>query len=139
MLRKVTNAKDPADWFAFGLERLKAADVLYKYEGLTATGIETLQEGVERLLKGYLIANGWHLVKTHDLERLLREAIAFQPAFQQYKPFAAELTEDFFAQHYPGEDMSKVGRNYDELRKKAGEVLSLIADALPHYFPQPPK
>ncbi|HYE33029.1 MAG TPA: HEPN domain-containing protein [Methylomirabilota bacterium] len=134
MLRKQTNASDPKDWFAFGAERLAAADLLHKHHGVTATGIETLQESVERFLKGYLIARGWALVKTHDLPRLLREAAEHEPKFAKYRSFAAELTEDFFAQHYPGEDTTHVGENYEDLRAQAGELIDLIRSGLPHYF-----
>lgn len=69
MLRKKTKANDPGDWFAFARERLAAADSLWKHEGITPAGIECLQESVERYLKGYLVAKGWRLVKTHDLKR----------------------------------------------------------------------
>ncbi len=138
MLRKQTNDKNPADWFAFAEERLHAADVLWQHEGLTATGIEILQEAVERYLKGYLIAKGWTLVKTHDLERLLKEAAGFDPAFVKFTALAQELTEDFFAQHYPGEDTTLVGQNYETLRKQAGQLIELIQPGLPQYFPTPP-
>src|SRR6266853_6177708 len=126
MLRKPTSDKDPFDWFAFGSERLHSADVLHQHEGFTATGIEALQEGVERYLKGYLIAKGWRLVKTHDLFLLIKEAAKYNPRFADYLPMAEELTEDFFAQHYPGEDMTLTGENYDEVRARAGELINLI-------------
>jgi HEPN domain-containing protein len=97
-----------------------------------------LQEAVERFLKGYLIAKGWTLVKTHDLERLLKEAAGFEPAFVNFKSLAQELTEDFFAQHYPGEDTTLVGQNYETLRKQAGQLAELIQLSCPQYFPKPP-
>ena len=58
MLRKLSNESDPADWFYLATDRLKTADLAWKVEGLTASGIELLQESVERYLKGYLIARG---------------------------------------------------------------------------------
>jgi HEPN domain-containing protein len=139
MLHKQTDDKNPGDWFAFAEERLRAADVLWKHVGLTASGIEILQEAVERYLKGYLIAKGWTLVKTHDLERLLKEAAEFDPAFARFKALAEELTEDFFAQHYPGEDTTLVGQNYDTLRQQTGQLVTLIEQSLPHYFRTNPK
>ena len=137
MLRKQTSETDPSDWFAFASERIRSADVLFEHEGFTATGLEALQEGVERYLKGYLVAKGWALVKTHDLVRLVREASGFEPTFGQYIPMAEELTEDFFAQHYPGEDTTLIGQNYEALRKQAGEVIDLVQQGLPQYFPKP--
>jgi HEPN domain-containing protein len=135
MLRKQTSENDPADWFAFAEERVMAADSLWKDLGLTAAGIELLQEAVERYLKGYLIAKNWKLVKTHDLERLLLDALQFEQAFAKFKSLALELTEDFFAQHYPGEDTADVGINYERMRRETGELISLIKQQVPRFFP----
>jgi HEPN domain-containing protein len=66
------------------------------------TGVELLQETVERYLKGWLIARGWSLDRTHDLRKLISVAMTIDPAFNRFKSFADELTDDFFAQHYPG-------------------------------------
>lgn len=135
MLRKQTSDKDPADWFVSAQERIKAADTLWKNDGLTMTGIECLQEGVERFLKGYLIAKGWRLVKTHDLERLVKEAINFDMGFNRFEQFAMELTNDFFAQHYPGSDMTDVGINYEKMRAIAADLILEIEKQLPQFFP----
>jgi hypothetical protein len=134
MLRKQTSEKDPADWFAFAEERIRVTDLIWKHEGLTLSGIECLQEGMERYLKGYLIAKGWALVKTHDLERLLKDAVQIDSNFNRFKNFAFELTEDFFAQHYPGEDMTSVGTNYEAMRKDADELIAEIKKQLPNFF-----
>ena len=88
-------------------------------------------------LKGYLIAKGWHLIKTHDLEELVAKAASFDPSFSRFARFAEELTEDFFAQHYPGQDWSQVGLNYETLRQQAGELVLLIQALLPQQFPPP--
>jgi HEPN domain-containing protein len=134
MLRKKTSEKDPVDWFAFAAKRLRAADVLWSHEGLTATGIEALQEAVERFLKGYLIAKGWKLAKTHDLTHLPKEANRLNPRFGQFEELTGDLTEDFFAQHYPGMDTGKIGENYETLRQQTGELVTLIRESLPQYF-----
>jgi HEPN domain-containing protein len=134
-LRRQTNEKDPADWFEMARERISSSDSLWKHDGLTHAGIETLQEGVERYLKGYLIAKGWRLVRTHDLERLVKEAAQFDKVFAKFFSLAEELTEDFFAQHYPGEDTTHVGENYEQMRAAAGELIQEIQKQLPNYFP----
>jgi len=78
------------------------------------------------------------LVKTHDLERLVREAAILDPAFARFLPLAIELTEDFFAQHYPGEDLTHAGQNYEGLRRQADDLVSVIRLGLPQCFPSPP-
>jgi hypothetical protein len=58
MLRKQSSDKNPADWFYSADDRLKIADLAWEKEGLTQSGIELLQESVERYLKGFLVAKG---------------------------------------------------------------------------------
>jgi|SRR5579883_3341709 len=135
MLRKQSSDKNPEDWFYSAADRLRAADVLWRAEGLTHSGIELLQESVERYLKGYLAAKGWHLKKTHDLDVLLIAAIEFDSRFGAFRDLADELTAEFFAQHYPGGDWTDLGRNYETLRKQAGELINLIRQNLPGHFP----
>ena len=138
MLRKQTSETDPADWFFAARDRLRGADTTWERNGLTLSGIELLQEAVERYLKSYLIAKGWSLDRTHDLRKLLSEAMTYDPAWTGFQALADELTDDFFAQHYPGGDWTNVGQNYETLRKQAGEIVSLIEQSLPQYFPKPP-
>ena len=136
--RKHSDETDPADWFCLATDRLKVADLAWKQEGLTASGIELLQEAIERYLKGYLIAKGWRLLRTHDLDQLVTEAKTYDPQFDRFHLFAEELTEDFFAQHYPGEDWQTIGQNYEKLRLQAGELIELIQQSLPQNFSKRP-
>ena len=138
MLRKLSNEGDPADWFYLALDRLKTADLAWNAEGLTASGIELLQESVERYLKGYLIAKGWKLMKTHDLSVLVSEAICLDAQFKSFTSLADELTRDFFALHYPGGDWQTIGQHYPDLRRQTSEMVELIQKSLPQYFPRPP-
>ena len=138
MLRRKTSTQNPADWFAFAEERLRGADVLWRSEGITALGLEALQESVERYLKGYLIAKRWRLIKTHDLEKLIDDARGFDSEFSKFINLAAQLTEEFFLQHYPGHDTTDLGRDYERLRQESGELISMIYKSLPQYFPKPP-
>ncbi len=137
MLRKPTDEKNPGDWFLLAADRLKAADSLWKHEGFTAAGIELLQESLERYLKGYLIAKGWRLIRTHDLEELIGDAKTFDAAFGKFVGLAEELTEDFFLQHYPGHDMTELGLNYEQMRNQTTELVDLIKNSLPQFLIQP--
>lgn len=136
--RKQSSETDPADWFYVANERLRGADLFWANDGLTLVGIELLQEATERYLKGYLIAKGWSLARTHDLRTLVSEAAGMNPAFAQFKGLAADLTADFFAQHYPGGDWTNVGLNYETMRKQTAGMIELIQQSLPQYFSKPP-
>jgi len=137
MWRRKTKASRPADWFALAEERLKATDPLWTHESVTPAGIECLQELVERFLKGYLVAKGWRLIKTHDLERLVSEARQYNVRFSAFVSLAEQPKADFFAQHYPGGDLTSMGLNYETLRQQTGEMIELIKQELPQYFQNP--
>jgi HEPN domain-containing protein len=73
--------ENPQDWLLLARERLTSADALFQALGTTLSGIELLQEAVERFLKGYLISKGWELQKIHNLSTLLDHAISFDKQF----------------------------------------------------------
>jgi HEPN domain-containing protein len=133
---KQTDPSVPGDWFDLAEDRLKIADLAWKHEGMTAAGLECLQESAERYIKGFLVAKGWQLVKTHDLGRLLRDANAIDPKFKVFLTMANELTDDFFAQHYPGGDLTNLGQNYESMRAEVGQMIELIKTSLPQFFPK---
>lgn len=138
MLRKQSSESDPADWLYLATDRLKAADIIWAAEGTTPSGLELLQEAAERYLKGYLIAKGWQLQKTHDLVVLLKAAIGYEPGFSQFRTLADDLTQEFFSQHYPGGDWTDLGADYETYRRELGRMIDLIQQSLPQFFPPPP-
>ena len=126
-----TSEGNPHDWFRLAADRLRVADSAREHEGITYSGIELLQEAVECYLKGYLIAQGWRLERTHDLRKLVDEACKHDSTFAKFTDMAQSLTEQFWAQHYPGDDLDDVGTDYDELRQQAGELIALILKCVP--------
>ena len=135
---KSSDESEPADWFYSAGDRRRVADTAWQRAGLTHSGVELLPEAAARYRKGYLVAQGWRLNRTHDLRKLVQEAQRYDPEFGCCDALAKELTEDFFAQHYPGGDWSSVGSNYETLRAQVSLMLELIQENLPQYFPKPP-
>jgi HEPN domain-containing protein len=121
-----TNEDNPADWLRSARSRLHSADLLHPIEGATESVIELMQEAAERFLKAYLISRGWKLRKIHDLGALVAEAVILDPRFSAFEDFADSLTDQFWAQHYPGGDLTEVGHDYPVLRKSLGEMVRLI-------------
>jgi len=121
-----TNESNPNDWFMLGKERLESADALIGARGICLSAVALLQESVERYLKGYLISRGWELERIHDLNRLLDICVDHSNDFVRFIPLVQSLTEQFWAQHYPGEDLSEVGFDYPVLRQQAGDLIALI-------------
>jgi HEPN domain-containing protein len=123
-----TDPASPSDWFLLADDRLEKADALHTTFGPSWSGVELLHEAVERYLKGYLISRGWHLVKTHDLNRLLAEACVYETAFAVYAPACQNLTEQFWEQHYPGGELDEVGEGYDEIRSSVENLFAVIRE-----------
>jgi HEPN domain-containing protein len=121
-----TSESNPSDWFWLAKERMESADALVQTRGICLSAVELLQESVERYLKGYLISRGWKLERIHDLNRLLDLSSDHCKGFATFMPLAQSLTEQYWAQHYPGDDLSEVGFDYPELRHQAGELVALI-------------
>jgi HEPN domain-containing protein len=134
----ITREDNPDHWFLLGRERLESADVLVKARGPCYSSVELLQESVERYLKGYLIGRGWRLERIHDLNRLLDLCIGYDSRIERFVPLAQSLTEQFWAQHYPGDDLSEVGWDYEELRALAGELISIVGNSRAREQDSPP-
>lgn len=128
-----TDENNPADWLRSAHTRLRSADLLHPLEGATESVIELLQEAAERFLKAYLISRGWHLRRIHDLGALLAEAVELDPAFSAYADFADSLTDQFWAQHYPGGDLCEINPDYPYIRNSLGEMVALIESHLEIY------
>jgi HEPN domain-containing protein len=121
-----TDETSPRDWFMLGADKLRAADAVFDVLGPTPSCVELLHEAIERYLKGWLIGRGWKLVRTHDLQQLVDSAAAIDVRFEEFVDFAADLTQQFLLQHYPGGDLGPVGQNYDELRAMAGRLIAAL-------------
>ena len=121
-----TDPANPSDWFLLAKDRLEKTDALFLQFGASWTGVELLYEAVERYLKGFLVSQGWKVVKTHDLNRLLAEACVFDQSFSEFESAAQNLTEQFWEQHYPGGDLDEVGDGYACVREAVGQMIARI-------------
>jgi HEPN domain-containing protein len=120
---------NPDTWFVLAKDRLEKADALFVQFGASWSGVELLQEAAERYLKGFLVAHGWQIVKTHDLNRLLASACEFNETFVSFAVPCQILTEQFWEQHYPGGDLEEVGEGYSDLRDAVGRMVQLILES----------
>ena len=96
-----------------------------------------MQEAIERYLKGFLVGGGWPLQRIHNLSTLLDAVVDKDPRFKSFADLCENLTAQFWEQHYLGGDLTDVGADFDVLRRDTGELVSLIQQSLPQYFPPP--
>ena len=129
-----TDETQPRHWFLMARERMNAADAVHAAHGACWSAVELLQESVERYLKGYLIGTGWGLQRTHNLSSLLDAAVTKDQRFQALADLCDNLNAQFWAQHYPGGDLTDVGSDFGELRSQADELVKLIRRIQPQYL-----
>jgi HEPN domain-containing protein len=70
----------PADWIRVAEKDLERVGRLLDAQDPEAAGF-FLQQAVEKFFKAFLLAKGWQLRRTYDLEALLNEALAYAPSF----------------------------------------------------------
>jgi len=124
-----TSENSPADWLRTANARMQSADILFANEGASEAAVEILHEAAERFLKGFLIQHGWRLRRIHDLGALVAEAEQFDPQIGEFAEWADQLTDQFWAQHYPGGDLSELGENYEAIRDAVGRLAARIDKA----------
>jgi len=112
----------PRDWL-----RKAEADLRRVGRRLRERDIEDaavhLQQALEKFLKGFLLARGWSLKKTHDLEALLDEAIRHDATLDRYRPLVQAVTGYYLPARYPslGRGPSRV-----EVSKAAADSVPLV-------------
>lgn len=138
-LRNRADSGDVAHWLWHGGQRFRGLNVLTS-GGFEHGGgvISVLHHGVELYLKGYLLAHGWQQEKTKSLVKLLNAATEFDSRFAVFHEVLAELNRDFRLTNYPGGDWRKVSDHFDFQRQQANELVALIQQTLPQFFPPPP-
>ncbi|NCC36314.1 MAG: HEPN domain-containing protein [Chloroflexia bacterium] len=94
----------PAEWFRYADENLRVAQ---REMGEEVPAYHTIcflcQSAAEKFLKGYLIAQGWPLERTHDIVMLLGLAATHDTAWQTFVEEGAALNEFVVAGRYPGD------------------------------------
>ena len=64
--------------------------------------------------------------RTHDLGGLLAEAVVYDSEFAAFGQNADNLTDQFWAQHYPGGDLTGVGVDITQMREDVGKLIDRI-------------
>lgn len=102
--RKKKPVETPAAWFRFADENLAVAEREMATDSPAYHTVCFLCQGAsEKYLKGYLIAQGWDLEKTHDLVALLTRCADHEERFAALREGGAVLNEYIVAGRYPGD------------------------------------
>ncbi len=93
-------SRDPSEWFRKAHQDLQRVPRCLE-AGDCEDAAFHLQQAVEKALKGFLIARGWTLRRTHNLSFLLDEAVQYLASLEAYRPLCQEASAFYFEERYP--------------------------------------
>ena len=94
----------PREWLRYAEDDLTVAEREMKSEAPIYHVICFLCQGAaEKALKGYLIAQGWTLEKTHDILKLLEYCADYDQAWDEMVAHGATLNAYSTSGRYPGD------------------------------------
>ena len=96
------------------------------------TGVYHCQQAAEKALKAFLTYHDIVFEKTHDLRVLLEQSISVEPAFEQWREVAEELTPYAVQFRYPGDvlepERSEAERALQHAQAFVGFILRLLPE-----------
>lgn len=113
----------PKDWFMKGDADIQTVEILLEHEGDMEVAAAHVQQAIEKYIKGYLIANGWELKRTHDLVELLDYAVEYNPEFEKFRQICEESTAFYFETRYP---LLQRGPSREEIKDALSKAKDLI-------------
>ena len=90
----------PHDWLRLAERDMSRVGRLLSMEDPEAAGF-FLQQAIEKFLKAYLLAHGWRLQRTHDLDALLNQALLHDGSLEPYRALCQRVTGFYMAERYP--------------------------------------
>lgn len=82
------------------------------------------QQAVEKFLKAFLLAQGWKLARTHDLEALLNDALHYDASLEPYRAACQKITAFYMAERYPHVAADEL--TDDDVRGSWVQILPLV-------------
>jgi len=101
------------EWFTYAEEDLGVATRELNYaQPAFHTVCFLCQTAAEKFLKGYLIAQGWRLQRTHDIVALLQMCTEYSPDWSELVTEGAILNEYITTGRYPSDIVfERIGRS----------------------------
>lgn len=102
-------------------------------DGPLDTAIYHCQQAAEKAVKGFLAFHDHRLERSHDVERLVDLAAAYELEFRQYEDAAITLTPYATAYRYPGESaaLEPTRAEFEEALNLADQLFAFAVSLLP--------
>lgn len=127
-----TESSNPRDWLILAAGDLDGVRLLVINQVAYAMAASKLAEVQEKIMKAELIRQGWFLVTTHDLVKLVDELHHYdRDLAARMQPLAESLAESYFAHRYPGFDVMDPDWPAVQLRlQQVADLLECVSDRL---------
>jgi len=89
------------EWFDRARGDLEAAALIIRGRGPSSAAAAHIQQGIEKYLKGLLVAHDVVPRKIHDLVPLLSEAVRYLPDLAGYESLCDRATDYYLMDRYP--------------------------------------
>lgn len=120
-------------WIKYALGDLRVAKREMKHKDAAYHTVCFLCQGsVEKLLKGYLIGQGWLLRRTHDIVALLAECTEYDDVFNELVADGVVLNEYIISGRYPDDlSVEQIGQTEAvEALKAAHQIKEVVLDVM---------
>lgn len=121
----------PREWFEYAEGDLRVAELSIRADTLAYhTGCFLCQAAAEKFLKGFLIACGWELQKTHDILVLLAACVRYDAKFGGLLAEGQLLNDYITAGRYPGDiGIAHIGQaEAEEAVQAAKRIRALVLE-----------
>jgi len=122
------------EWLTKALHDLQTARITANAtDGPLDTAIYHCQQAAEKTIKGWLTASDISFEKTHDIRRLIRQAMGVLPEFTRFTGAAEILTPYVSAFRYPGltDDPMPTREEFDVALQYASAIYDFVVNLLP--------
>lgn len=123
----LSDTQNADKWLEKAASDLASAQMLVQNMQTLDTALYHTQQCFEKSLKAFLVAKTKDATRTHDLLELLNLVIKIDPAFEQFRQYAHDLTPYATCYRYPGYECYYAHGQKCYLTKE--EVLSSINKA----------
>jgi len=125
-LRGPEDSSYPEDWLRIARRDWQRVQTILR-GGDSELAAFLLQQCLEKYLKAYLLARGWRLQRTHELDTLLDAASRFDPELETYQELCERVSGYYVLDRYPvlREVQVETGRVEQEL-SAAAELISRL-------------
>lgn len=114
------------EWFTYAARDLHAARVLVESDAAPVIAVIELQQALEKALKGFLLAHGWKLERTHDLVYLLAAASDHDGALEEFSDLCRIVAASYLDERYPGAGSADISRQHAKALVARGERLFAV-------------